>query len=156
MSIGLLKFYIRDSQEECPSFTCASVSGVELTPLDWTTCCNPNSEISSKHVTFHKLTDSDENLSTILAKYSKSNVFGLIIINTTKSIFLSNKFTNHKEDIPLIPPIYVISSEDGEELEKFISVREKVSICIEEILESNVDSVSMEYAGPSYHTSPSL
>ena len=154
--IGLLKFHIRGSQEKCPSFACGSIPGAEVILLDWIMCCNPNSEIDSDHVTFHRLTDLDKNLSTILAQYSKSNIVGLIIINTTNSISLSDDFTNQEADAPLIPPIYVVSSEDGEELEKFISVRDEGSISIKVVFESGEDFVPVEHAGPSHHTPPSL
>ena len=154
--IGLLKFRIRGSQEECPSFTCGSIPGAEVTSLDWIMFCNPNSEIDSNHVTFHRLTDLDKNLSTSLARYSKSNIVGLIIINTTNSISLSDDFINQEADTPLIPPIYVVSSEDGEELEKFISVRDEGSICIKVVFENDEDFVPMEHTGPSHRTPPSL
>jgi len=108
-------------------------------------CYNPDREISVDHVTYHKLTDSDESLSTVMDNYfSKSNIVGLIIINTTNSVHLPVNFINKRGD-PLLKSVYILSSEDGEQLEDFLRVREEVSIQIE----SDVDSAptSMEHAG---------
>ena len=118
-------------------------------------CCNPNSEIDGNHITFHRLADSDNNLSTIRARYSKS-VVGLIIINTINSISLSDDFASQEADTSLILPIYVISSVDGEELEKFINVRDQGSIYTKVVFESDEDFAPVERAGPSHRTPPSL
>ena len=144
--IGLLQFHTRDSEEECPSFTCVSLPGIKLTLLDWIVCCKPNSEIDGKYVTYHKLTNSDKSLSTIMTRYSKSNIVGLIIINTTNSVCLADDFAN-KGDIPLIPPVYIVSLDDGEALEEFLRLQEGFI----QIKVSSGASLPMDYTGPSSH-----
>jgi len=142
----------------CPSFKCASLTGKMLTSLEWTLCCNPDCEISIKHVTYHKLTDSDKSLSTAMDYYSsKSNIVGLIIINTTNSVRLPNDFINKGGDTLLIP-VYIVSSEDGEEIERIFRTREKESIEISVVVEGNMDSESpsVEHAEQLHHGLPSL
>ena len=128
-SVGHLQFCIRDSEEACPSFKCTILPGTKPTPSEWMLFCSPESEISSEHVTYHKLTDVDKSLSTILARYSKSNIHGLIIINVNGSVLLSHDFAVKEGEI-LMQPVFVVSLEDGEELEKFIGARGKESVLI--------------------------
>lgn len=136
--LGHLQFRLKDSQEACPTFKCAILSRAKPTPSEWITCCRAEGEIGFEHFTYHKLTDSDESLSTILAKYSTSNICGLIIINSTNSISLSDNFDVKEGDI-LVPPVYVVPLEDGCELEKFIGARGKESVLIRVVVDSNVD-----------------
>lgn len=102
-------------------------------------------------MTYHKLTDSDKNLSTVTAAYSKSNVVGLIIINTTNSVYLPSEFANKEGDIP----VYTVSSSGGKELESFLSSREVGFIQIKVVSENNVDPLPIGHSGPQ-PTSPSL
>lgn len=146
---GLLQFGINDSQGECTSIICASLPGIQLTPLDWIVCCNPSSEIDGKHATYHKLTNSDKSLSTIMTRYSKSNIVGLIIINTTNGVSLADELV--KRDIPLIPPVYIVSLNDGELLEEFFGFQEGVNVQIKVALMNSVASLYMDHTGPSSH-----
>lgn len=127
--IGLLQFRIRDSQEECPPIMCASLPRAELVPLDWVVCCHFDSKFGAQCVTYHKLTESDKSLSTVVTRYSESNVIGLIIINTSNSVSLSENFT--KGSIPSMPSVYVVSSEDGPKLQELLRTRDEVQIKVE-------------------------
>ena len=144
---GFLQFGISDSQGEYTSIICASLPGIQLTPLDWIVCCNPNSEIDGKHATYHKLTNSDKSLSTIMTRYSKSNIVGLIIINTTNGVSLVDELVNRR-DMPLIPPVYIVSLDDGNALEEFFGLQEGVNVQIKVVLMNSEASLSMDHAGP--------
>jgi len=145
MCLGL-QFRIRNSKEKCPSFTYASLPGVRPTPVEWKMCCEPDRDVGSEHVTYHKLTESDENLSAVMAGYSESNIVGLIIINTTNSTFLSNDFINNGGTIPSTPPVYIVSSGDGKQLSTFVDAYEEGLVQIKVSVESAVDSIP----APSY------
>ena len=149
--IGCLQFCLKDSPETCPTFKCAILPGAKPTLSEWITFCNPESDIDSEHVTYHKLTDADKSLSTILARYSKSNIRGLIIINDTNSVSLSGDFAIKEGEI-LMAPVYVVSLEDGEELEIFIGVRGKESVFIRMELDRNE---SVDHVKPLQHMPPS-
>ena len=136
-----LEFRVRGSQEKCPSFTYASLPSVSPTKLGWKVCCELDEEVGGEYVTYHKLTNLDDSLSTVMAKYAESNIVGLIVINTTNSTTLSYDFINEAE-IPSTPPVYIVSSEDGEKLIKFADKHDQGAIQIKVHLESTVDSVS--------------
>ena len=135
-----LQFRIKNSQETCPAFTYASVPRVTPTPLEWKMCCDPDSDVGSEHVTYHALTDSDKNLASAIERYVESHVVGLIIINSIDSLFLSDDFRGRY--VPETPPVYIISSGDGEKLRKFVKAHEDGSVLIKVLVESAVDSVS--------------
>ena len=136
-----LEFRIRGTQEKCPSFTYASLPGVSPAPLEWKVCCEPDQEVGSEYVTYHKLTDSDDSLSAVMANYAEPNIAGLIIINTSNSTTLSSDFIN-KADQPTTPPVYIISLEDGDKLTTFVSTRDEGAVQVKVHVESTVDTVS--------------
>ena len=140
-----LEFRVRGSQEKCPSFTYTSLPGVNPTKLGWKVCCELDEDIGIEYVTYHKLTDLDDNLSAVMVQYAKQNIVGLIIINTTNSTALSYDFIN-KAEIPSTPPVYIISSEDGEKLKNFVNKHGEGAVQIMVHLESTVDSVSKHVA----------
>ena len=135
-----LQFRKRNSQEICLSFTYATVPKVTPTPLEWKTCCDPESDVGSEHVTYYTLTDADETLSTVMERYVESNVVGLIIINCTNTTVLSDKF--NARYVPPTPPVYIISSGDGEKLRKFVEAHDEGLVQIKVLVESAVDFVS--------------
>lgn len=147
-----LQFRIKSSHsiERGPSFTYASLPGVTPTPLEWKTCCDPDIDIGGEHVTYHILTPLDDSLSTVMAEYTESNIVGLIIINTTNSTFLSNDFIKNAKNVT--PPVYVISSRDGERLKEFVTSHDEGAVQIKVSVESAVDSlpVSVASTGPSH------
>lgn len=147
MYVGL-QFRIKGSHspEKTLSFTYASFPGVKPIPLEWKTCCEPDSDVGSEHVTYHMLTHSDDSLSTVMAKYTESNIVGVIIINSTNSTFLSNDFVNNS-DVPVTVPVYIVSSGDGERLKKFVALHGEGPVQIKVLVESAVDLLS---SGPSY------
>ena len=110
------------------------------TPIEWKTCCDPDSDVGSKHVTYHVLTGSDKSLSEVIDRYVESNVVGLIIINSTDSVFLSNDFKGRY--VPQTPPVYIISPGDGEQLIKFIRAHDEGFVQVKVLVESAVDSRS--------------
>ena len=115
-------------------------------------CCNPDSEVGSEYVTYHVLTDSDKNLSTVVEDYVESNIVGLIIINNTNSLFLSDDF--NARYVPEKPPVYIISSGDGELLTRFVRAHSEGSVQIKVSVESAVDSLSVPTV-PVHPTAPS-
>ena len=149
--VGCLQFCIKDSQETCHSFNCAVLPGSKLTLSEWTTCVTPESEMDCQHVTYYKLIDSDKSLSTILARYSESNIQGLIIINSTNSVSLSDDFVVKEGEI-FIPAVYVVSLEDGKELEKLIGVR-KESVLVKMQVDGNEP---VDHTEPVQQMPPSL
>ena len=124
------------------------------TPLGWRMCCNPNDCVGAQYVTYHKLTDSDKSLSTVLAGYSKPNVAGLIIVNTTNSLFLSHEFVNKEGSISSLP-VYVVASNDGEKLKDFLFHNEEAIVEVRVMIESTVDSESVS-TEPPHRTLPGL
>lgn len=102
-------------------------------------CCDPECGIGSEYVTYHKLTDSDESLSAVMAKYAESSIVGLIIINTTNSTILNNDFVNNTRDVPSTPPVYIVSSGDGEQLIKLVTSHEEGNVQIKVFMESALD-----------------
>ena len=139
----------RDSHKTCPSIVCASPRGVKPTPLEWRMCCEPDDSISSQYVTYHKLIDSDRNLSAVLARYNESNVVGLIIINTNNSLFLSDEFIKNSDSTSLSLPIYIVSLRKGEVLKKFLlEHRGKEVVEVKVSVESAVDSEFVIVAKP--------
>ena len=136
-----LEFRIRGLQEKCPSFTYASLPGVSPAQLDWKVCCEPDQDVGGEYVTYHKLTDSDDSLSAVMANYAEPNIVGLIIINTFNSITLSSGFIN-KADIPTTPPVYILSLEDGDKLRAFFNTHDEGAVQIKVYVESPVDSAS--------------
>ena len=140
MYVGL-EFRIGDTQDKGPLFTYASLPGVNPTPLEWKVCCDPDKDVGGEYVTYHKLTDSDDSLSAVMANYAEPNIVGLIIINTTNSTILSSDFIN-KAGRPLMPPVYIISLEDGEKLSKFVNDHDEGAVQIKVYAESVVDPVS--------------
>ena len=103
-------------------------------------CCEPDQD-GGEYVTYHKLTDSDDSLSAVMANYTEPNIVGLIIINTSNSRTLSSDFIN-KADIPTTPPVYIISLEDGDKLRAFFNTHDEGAVQIKVFVESSVDSVS--------------
>ena len=109
-------------------------------PLPWRMCCKTIYSTGAQHVTYHNLTDSDRSLSAVVAGYTKPNVDGLIIINSTDSIFLSNEFISKEGGIPSSsPPVYVVSSHDGGKLKEFLDVNQE-SVEVKVLIESTMDS----------------
>ena len=111
-------------------------------------CCDPSEYVGGQYVTYHKLTGLDDSLSSILADYCKKpNVIGLIIINTTGSPFLSNEVSSKEGGVPgSSPPVYVISSSDGEQLKNLIAhKRETVEVKVS--VESTVDYTGRQLSG---------
>ena len=102
-------------------------------------CCDPDSDVGSEHVTFHQLTDSDESLTIIIERYVESNAVGLIIINSTESLFLSDDFKGRY--VPSTPPVYIISSGDGEKLRRLVEAHDEGVVLIKVLVESAVDSL---------------
>ena len=115
------------------------------TPIEWKTCCDPDSDVGSEHVTYHVLTGSDKSLSEVIDRYVESNVVGLIIINSTDSVFLSNDFKGRY--VPQTPPVYIISSGDGEQLIKFVRAHDEGFVQVKVLVESAVDSRSVLTVG---------
>ena len=138
MYVGL-EFHIRGLEEKCPSFTYASLPGVSHTPLEWKICCEPDQDVGGEYVTYHKLTDSDDSLSAVMAKYTEPNIVGLIIINTCNSTILSSDFINNAASTP---PVYIISLGDGEKLRAFVNAHDEGAVQIKVYVESTVDTVS--------------
>ena len=136
-----LQFCIRGSQEKCPSFTYASLPGVMPTPIEWKICCDPDSDIGSEHVTYHTVTDTDDNLSTIVEYHIESNIVGLIIINNTNSTTLSNHLASRYVAPSTPMPLYIVSSRDGEILRPFVEAHEEGSVYVKVSVESAADSV---------------
>ena len=152
--VGLC-FRVRDSQTTCLSVTYASLPGVKPTLLGWIMCCDPNDCVGAQYITYHKLTDSDRSLSAVLAGYSKSNVAGLIIINTTNSLFLSHEFVNKEGSISSSLPVYVVPSNDGERLKDFLFRHEQTIVEVRVTIESIVDAESVSTETP-HRTLPGL
>lgn len=111
-----LQLSLTNQSKEIHSFSYACLPGVSPTPLNWKPFCKPETEMTSGHVTYYQLTESDESVANVVEKHfaNKPNVVGLVIINFTSSNFLSNEIL--KGGIPNIPPIYVVSCEDGEHI----------------------------------------
>ena len=131
----------RDSHKTCASIVCASPHGVKPTPLEWRMCCDPDDSVSSQYVTYHKLIDSDRNLSAVLARYNEPNVVGLIIINTNNSLFLSDELNNNSDSTSLSLPVYIVPLKKGEVLKKFfLEHRSKEIVEVKVSVESAVDS----------------
>ena len=137
-----LEFRIRGSQEKCPSFTYASLPGVSRTPLEWKVCCEPDQDVGGEYVTYHKLTDSDDSLSAVMANYAEPNIVGLIIINTCNSTTLSSDFINKADKPSSTPPVYIISLGDGEKLRAFVNAHDEGAVQVKVYVESIVDTVS--------------
>ena len=143
-----LRFRLRESHKKCLSITYASIPGVKPTPLRWSMFCDPGECVGGQYVTYHELTDSDDSLSAVVGAYSKSKVIGLIIINSTSSLVLSNEFINKKSEIPQSSPsVYVVSSFDGEQLKSFLAQNERETIEVKVSVESTVDSVGRQLSG---------
>ena len=112
-------------------------------------CCDPSDYVGGQYVTYHKLTGVDDSLSSVLADYfKKPNVIGLIIINTTGSPFLSNEFSSKEGGLPQSsPPVYVISSADGEQLTNFIAHNKQETVEVKVSVESAVDYTKQLLSG---------
>ena len=80
-----------------------------------------------------------------MTRYSKSNIVGLIIINTTNSVSLADELVN-KRDMPLILPVYIVSLDDGELLEEFFGLQEGANV---QIKVNSGPSLPMDHTGPS-------
>lgn len=129
------------SDKKYPSFTYASLPGVSPTPIEWKMCSPPDSGVGSEHVTYHRLGDPDDhdNLSSMINYYvTESNVMGLIIINAANSTILPDNFVDTES--PEIP-IYVVSSRDGDQIERFVSSHGEGDVQIKILVESTVDSM---------------
>ena len=145
-----LQFRIKGSQERCPSFTYASLPGVTPTPIEWKMCCDPDCDVGSEHVTYHILTDSDKTLSSVIEHYLEEyNIVGLVIVNNTNSTSLSNDIITRY--IPPTPPVYVVSSGDGERLSAFVKGHDEGAVQIKVLVESAVDFGS-QHTGVGYST----
>ena len=153
-TLGRLQFCIRGSQEECPSLTCASIPGANTVPLELKICCSPNNAIGSECITYHKLTDSDQSLSTVMARYLESSLVGLIIINTTNRLSLPSNFDIREGDLSLKLPVYVVSLENGEKLEEFLRARKEEFVEVTVLFDSDVDLVPKNHGEPSPDMSP--
>ena len=104
-------------------------------------CCDPDSDVGGEHVTYHTLTDRDDNLSTVVEYHMESNLIGLIIINNTNSTALSNDLVS-RYVAPSIPvPLYIVSSRDGEQLRELVKAYNEGSVYVKVSVESAVDSV---------------
>ena len=141
------------SEKKFPSFTYASLPGVDPTPMDWKMCSVPDSGVAGEHVTYHKLEESDEheNLSSMINFYiTESNVIGLIIINTVNSTFLPNDFVDTTPEIP----IYVVSLKDGSQIEKFIGEQGEGDVQIKILVESSADSIPVRPTAATGYSPP--
>ena len=150
-----LQFRVRNPPEKrCPSFTYASLPGVMPTPIEWKMCCDPDSEVGGEHVTYHTLTDTDDNLSTVVEYHVESNIVGLIIINTTNSTALSRDLVSRYVAPSPPVPLYIVSSRDGERLKEFVKAHNEGFVQIKVLVESAVDSIPTPVApsGPLYPT----
>ena len=143
-----LYFRVRDSHTTCLSITYASLPGVKPIPLGWRMCCDPNDCVGAQYVTYHKLTDSDKSLSAVLAGYNKPNVVGLIVINTTNSLFLSHEFVNEEDNLSSSLSVYVVASNDGVKLKDFLFHNEQAIVEVKVKIESTVDSDSTSNEPP--------
>ena len=133
----------------------ASFPGVRPIPIEWKMCCEPGSEVGSEHVTYHTLTDKDDNLSTVVENYVVSNAVGLIIINTTNSTALSNDLISRYVAPSPPVPLYIVSSRDGEILRELVEAHDEASVQIKVLVESAVDSVPIPVV-PSGQLHPAL
>ena len=143
-----LHFRAISSQDNCLSLTYGSPV-INPTTLDWKVCCEPDEDVGGEYVTYHKLTDVDDSLSAVMAKYAKPNIVGLILINSTNSRTLSYGFINKTLSMP---PVYIISSKDGEKLTTFINKYEGV-VKIKVYVETPVDTQSLFPSQSSWCTS---
>ena len=103
-------------------------------------CCIPGSDIPSEHVTYHKLCTSDESLTAVVDKYiaTESNIIGLIVINSNSSRCLSDNIADNTT-VPQLP-VYIVSWEDGNHIEEFVSEQKEGDVQIKISIESAVDS----------------
>jgi len=120
-------------------------------------CCEPGSGIPSEHVTYHQLSASGESLTAVVDEYitTESNLIGLIVINSTASRFLSASVID-KTMAPQLP-VYVVSLEDGIQIEDFVSQQKEGDVQVKILIESAVDSfpVGPPVRAPAAPTGPS-
>jgi len=126
--------------DELQSFTYATLPGVNSTPLEWKSCCAPDSDPPSEHVIYYQLTDMEKSLVDVVEEHcdEESNVIGLIIINFMSSNFLPGEILNR--GMPQKPPIYVVTREDGEQILEFFSTQvDDGDIKVKVLAENDVD-----------------
>ena len=106
------------------SFTYATLPGIPPTALDSKICCKSDSDdIGGEYVVFYKLANAEESLKDVTKKCCKHEddcvTVGLIIGNTESNIVLPSRVL--KEGKPKWPPIYIVSLEDGEQIEALLN-----------------------------------
>ena len=106
------------------SFTYATLPGIPPTALDSKICCKSDSDdIGGEYVVFYKLANAEESLKDVTKKCCKHDddcmTVGLIIGNTKSNIVLPSRVL--KEGKPKWPPIYIVSLEDGEQIEALLN-----------------------------------
>ena len=129
--------------KESQSFTYATLPGVNSIPLDWKSCCAPDSDLPSEHVIYYQLTDTEKSLVDVVEEHcdEDSNVVGLIIINFMSSNFLPSEILNR--GMPQKPPIYVVTQEDGEQIIEFFNTQvNDGDIKVKVLAENDVDSMT--------------
>lgn len=111
------------------------------TALDSRICCKAGSnDIGGEHVLFYKISNSEESLKNVVEKYCEncddSKTVGLIVANIEQSFSLSTGIL--KKGIPSEPPIYIVSLEDGKEIEALLAKYTDVGdLCVEMLAESD-------------------
>ena len=108
-------------------------------------CCEPNAVVGGEHVTYHTLTEEDDNLSKAVEYHIESHVVGLVIINSTNSLTLPNDLvTRYVAPSPPIP-LYIVSSRDGKQMKEFVEGHEEGLVQIKISVESTVDTAGVPY-----------
>jgi len=147
-----IQLRLRNSSEsECQSFTYACPPGIKPIPMKWKMCCKPECDVFSEHVTYHKLKDDDDRtLNEVVHYYSMEfHVVGMMIVSSTDDLFISKELVD--KAMPLEIPVYVISTDDGEQIENFISHQRDGDVEIKVYVDSPVDSTEMSTQPLSHH-----
>jgi len=127
-----LKFRLTSSKEFSLAVTYASLPGVHPSSKDWSICCPPDNSISGEHISYIRVADTNETLCSVVENCS-SILQGLIIINSVPSLILPNEFII--DGIPKELPVYVISLDDGKQVDEFISKREPGDVQLKVVVE---------------------
>jgi len=126
--------------KEIQSFTYATLPGIPNIPLDWKICCKKASEIYGENVVFYKLANAEESLADVISKKCSDDVdsmtVGFIIANITPDTALPSEVL--KKGIPENPPVYIVSSNDGEQIESLLS-QYGIRLQVKVLGESNED-----------------
>ena len=141
--LGLL-FRLSSTGEVFHTITYACLPDVRPAPVDWKMCCTSDSDLPGEHIICYQLTDSENSLLKVVEECceEEANIVGLIIVNSEKSCYLPDEIL--KNGIPQVPPIYVVSVEDGEDIFDFISAQvSEGDAQVRVLVESVVDSESL-------------